>query len=323
LRQHRLVLAIGELLAVHLDRKVAELAHLGCDLAVVRLGKVARKPRRQQRIVIELVPETRRFLEERHDANLPRYCPDVNLLLIDPGELRSDGTCVIADRRMHHLRTVLGVEVGSTIKAGVLGGAQGTGEVIAIDGDGITLRLALTNSPSRPLDVELLLAVPRPKVITRTIEIAASFGVRRIDMTNAWRVDKSYLRSPRLDPMALTLAARFGAEQGGTTHLPEIAVHDRLMGVLDARFPAPDGSAAELRLVAHPSAPPIEDVVTSRTSVVLAIGPEGGWIERELETFVARGFRPVSLGAPILRVEAAVASALGQLLLLHRLRGAH
>jgi RsmE family RNA methyltransferase len=243
----------------------------------------------------------------------------VNLLLIEPGELRSDGTCVIADRRMHHLRTVLGVEVGSTVKAGVLGGALGTGEVIAIDGDGITLRLALTNSPSRPLDVELLLAVPRPKVITRTIEIAASFGVRRIDLTNAWRVDKSYLRSPRLDPVALTLAARFGAEQGGTTYLPEIALHDRLMGHLDARFASAESK--ELRLIAHPNAPAIEQVVTSRTPTVLGIGPEGGWIERELETFVARGFKPVSLGAPILRVEAAVASALGQLLLLHRLRG--
>ena len=51
---------------------------------------------------------------------------------------------------------------------------------------------------------------------------------------------------------------------------------------------------------------------------MLAIGPEGGWIERELETFVERGFKPVSLGAPILRVEAAVAAALGQLLLLQR-----
>lgn len=244
----------------------------------------------------------------------------MNLLLIDPGELRSDSTCVIADRRMHHLRTVLGVEVGSTIRAGVLGGALGTGEVIAMDSDGITLRLALTNSPSQPLDVELLLAVPRPKVITRTIEIAASFGVRRIDLTNAWRVDKSYLSSPRLDPVALTLAARFGAEQGATTYLPEIALHDRLMGRLDARFASTD--PGELRLIAHPNAPPIEQVVTSRMPTVLAIGPEGGWIEREVETFVARGFRPVSLGAPILRVEAAVASALGQLLLLHRLRGA-
>jgi RsmE family RNA methyltransferase len=53
--------------------------------------------------------------------------------------------------------------------------------------------------------------------------------------------------------------------------------------------------------------------------VVIAFGPEGGWIQRELDTFVARGFTPVSLGAPILRVESAIAATLGQLLLLQRL----
>jgi RsmE family RNA methyltransferase len=243
----------------------------------------------------------------------------VNLLLIDPGELRSDGTCTIFDRRAHHLRTVIGVEVGSTVRAGLLGGAIGTGEVIADDGSAFTFRLSLTEPPPKPLDVELLLAVPRPKVITRTIEIAASFAIKTIDLTNAWRVDKSYLRSPRLDPGALSLAARFGAEQGATTHLPTITLHDRLMAILDDKFPAPDANVT--RLIAHPSAPPIETVVTRRAPTVLAIGPEGGWIERELETFVERGFKPVSLGTPILRVEAAVASSLGQLLLLHRMRG--
>jgi 16S rRNA (uracil1498-N3)-methyltransferase len=242
----------------------------------------------------------------------------VNLLLIDPGELRGDGTCTIFDRRAHHLRTVIGVEVGSTVRAGLLGGAVGTAEVIADDGSALTFRLSLTEPPPKPLDVELLLAVPRPKVITRTIEIIASFAVKRIDLTNAWRVDKSYLRSPRLDPGALALAARFGAEQGATTYLPAITLHDRLMGLLDERYAAPNPNA--MRLIAHPSAPPIESVVTSRMPTVLAIGPEGGWIERELETFIARGFAPVSLGTPILRVEAAVASALGQLLLLHRIR---
>jgi len=241
-------------------------------------------------------------------------------LLIDPGEVRGDGTCTVFDRRAHHLRTVIGVEVGSTVRAGLLGGAVGTAEVIADDGSAYTFRLALTEAPSRPLDVELLLAVPRPKVITRTIEIIASFAVKRIDLTNAWRVDKSYLRSPRLDPGALALAARFGAEQGATTYLPTITLHDRLMGVLDERFATPDPRVT--RLIAHPGAPPIEQVVTARAPTVLAIGPEGGWIERELETFVARGFQPVSLGTPILRVEAAVASALGQLLLLHRIRQA-
>lgn len=239
----------------------------------------------------------------------------MNLLLFEPGEL-SGGRVVIADRRAHHLRTVLGVQLGDPVRVGELGGRVGTGRIVHDDGSAYTLEVALDGAPSRPWDVELVLAVPRPKVITRTLEIAASFAVKRIELTNAWRVDKSYLRSPRLDPQAMALAARFGAEQGATTHIPAITLHDRLMALLDERFAAPGG----LRLVAHPSAPPIEQAVARVEPTVLAIGPEGGWIEREVETLVARGFTPVSIGAPILRVEAAVASALGQLGLLQRLR---
>lgn len=242
----------------------------------------------------------------------------MNLLLIDAAELRGDGVFTIGDRRAQHLRTVLGVELGQQVRAGILDGDLGTAEILAIEGGAITLRFVSAGAAPRPMAVDLVLAVPRPKVVTRTIEIAASFGVRRIDLTNAWRVDKSYLGSPRLDAAALGLAARFGAEQGATTHLPEIAVHERLMALLDSRFAASGG----VRVIAHPAAPPIEDVVTSPAPVTLAIGPEGGWIERELDTFVDRGFRMASLGGPILRVEAAVASALGQLLLLHRMRSA-
>jgi RsmE family RNA methyltransferase len=203
------------------------------------------------------------------------------------------------------------------VRAGVVGGRLGTAEVVADDGTAVTLRLALDAPPRPPLPVELVLAVPRPKVLTRTIEAAAAFGVARIALTNAWRVDKSYLSSPRLAPAALAEAARLGAEQGVTTHLPEITVHRRLMELLDARWPA-GATDARCTLIAHPGAPPIERAVQSGDAVVLAIGPEGGWIEREVETFVARGFTPVSLGAPILRVETAVAAALGQLLLLAR-----
>jgi len=288
----------------------------------------------------------------------------VNLLLVDPTELASDGTCTLRDRRALHVRTVLGAGVGERVRAGVVGGGIGNAELLADDGTAITLRLAITEPAPAPLPIELVLAVPRPKVLTRVIEAAAAFGVARIELTNAWRVDKSYLRSPRLAPDALALAARIGAEQGATTHLPAISIHHRLMALLDARWPSPpavtlDGpppgpSAVTLdgprpapsvvildglrpgapgatldalwsgppavKLVAHPGAPPIETAVSRGDGpIVLAIGPEGGWIAREVDTFIARGFAPVSLGAPILRVETAVAAALGQLVLLQRL----
>ena len=242
----------------------------------------------------------------------------VNLLLLDPAELAADATCTIRDRRAVHVRGVLGAVVGSRLRAGVVGGGVGSAELLGDDGIAITLRLELTEPAPVPLPIDLVLAIPRPKVLSRVIEAAAAFGVARIELTNAWRVDKSYLSSPRLKPAALALAARLGAEQGATTHLPAIAIHRRLMALLDARWPGPPA----VKLIAHPGAPPIERVITGAAGpLALAIGPEGGWIERELETFVARGWAPVSLGAPILRVETAVAAALGQLLVLRRLAG--
>lgn len=241
----------------------------------------------------------------------------MNLLLVDAGEVRADRV-TLRDRRAVHLRTVLGAVPGKRVKAGLVGGALGTAEVIADTGDAIELALALDGAASTPLPIDVVLAVPRPKVLARAIESLASFAVARIDLTNAWRVDKSYLDSPRLEAGALAEAARLGAEQGATTHVPPIAVHRRLMPLLDARWPAA-GASTGLQLIAHPGAPPIEQVVTTLDPITLAIGPEGGWIQRELDTFVARGFAPVSLGAPILRVESALAALLGQLLLVRRL----
>lgn len=248
----------------------------------------------------------------------------MNLVLLDPDEV-VDGRVRLRDRRARHLREVLGVELGATVRAGLVGGAIGGATVIELPADGaVVLEVVCDRPPPPRLPVVLVLAVPRPKVLTRVIEAAAAFAVERIELVNAWRVDKAYLASPRLTPAALAEAARLGAEQGATTHLPTITVHRRLMAFLDRDHPAgvaPSGPA----LCAHPRAPiwieaaaPFAAGATAAAPVTLAIGPEGGWIEREVETFAARGFAVVGLGVAVLRVEAAVAAALGQLALLAR-----
>uniref|UniRef100_UPI00196A0BED 16S rRNA (uracil(1498)-N(3))-methyltransferase n=1 Tax=Myxococcus sp. CA018 TaxID=2651864 RepID=UPI00196A0BED len=50
--------------------------------------------------------------------------------------------------------------------------------------------------------------------------------------------------------------------------------------------------------------------------VVLAIGPDGGWVPFEADLLEAHGFHPFSLGPRILRVETAVPVLLGQVALL-------
>ena len=271
----------------------------------------------------------------------------MNLVLLEPAELAegvagssvagspvgvapSEWTPVLAheltlrDRRAAHLLGVVRIAPGSRVRVGVVGGGLGHAEVLAVDADGgsCTVRVTIDRPPPPPLPVHLILAVPRPKVLLRTVAIAASFGVERIDLTNSWRVDKSYLTSPALSPESLGRAARDGAEQGATSRLPILTVHRRLMALLDA-YPGAARDPSRVYALAHPGAPqPLEHVVTpgEPRPLTLALGPEGGWIAREVETFEQRGFAPVTLGESILRVEAAVAALLGQVQLLRRLR---
>ena len=147
-------------------------------------------------------------------------------------------------------------------------------------------------------------------------------GVRRIDLVNCWRVHKSYFSTDRIDPASLREQLVLGCEQGGTTWVPDIAVHPVLMTFIREVLPSNlDGCAH--RLIAHPrSSTYLEQVVPRGATgrVTLAIGPEGGWIDRELDTFADLGFAAVALGARVLRVEAAAIALLAQLELLQRER---
>lgn len=242
----------------------------------------------------------------------------MNLLLLEAREV-DGGRVRLDDRRAVHLREVLRAAAGASVRAGVIGGDVGTARVLADDGKAIELALTLDRPSPPPMPIDLILAMPRPKVLSRALETAAAFAVRRVDIVNSWRVDKAYLDSPRLDAAAIDEHLRLGAEQGVTTHLPAVELHRRLMPFLDARHPAAD-AAAGLKLCCHArDAAPIESAWRGDAlPATIALGPEGGWIEREVATFAARGFAIVSLGAPVLRVEVALAAALGQLALLLR-----
>jgi RsmE family RNA methyltransferase len=212
---------------------------------------------------------------------------------------------------------VLGVAPVAELRAGVIGGPVGTATVVGVSHSReVIVRFTPTGPAPPPLAIDLIVAVPRPKVLSRVVQVAAAFGVASIHLTRSWRVDKAYLASPRLHADALALDARLGAEQGSTTHLPSIVRHDRFMAMIDAVPLHPR------RIVAHvANAVPVEAAVPAGdpSPLVAAIGPEGGWIEREVATFVDRGYAVVEIAKPILRVESAVAALFGQLALLARL----
>ncbi|WP_224243417.1 16S rRNA (uracil(1498)-N(3))-methyltransferase [Hyalangium gracile] len=241
----------------------------------------------------------------------------MNLLLLLDEDFLPDGTARLTGRRAQHAREVLRAEPGETLRVGRLGGLVGTGEVLENSPGVLHLRATLTAPPPARAGVDLLLAIPRPKALKKVLPAVASLGVDRVVLVNAARVEKSYFDSKVLAPDFIQELLLQGLEQARDTRLPEVHVRERFRPCVEDELDTLFGQGS-LRLLPHPPAhQPLTTLgVGAAPRVVLAIGPDGGWVPFEAELLEAQGFRPFTLGPRILRVETAVPVLLGQVALL-------
>ncbi|MGC4067843.1 MAG: RsmE family RNA methyltransferase [Polyangiaceae bacterium] len=252
----------------------------------------------------------------------------MNLLLFSPDEVASSGRVTVTDRRLAHLKKVLDVELGQRLRAGIERTSTGFAEVRSIAADHIELRYEASAPVATPM-LDLVLALPRPKALSRMVQAAASFGVRRIDVINAWRVDAAYFQSHKVTDEALRTEVLLGCEQGLQAYVPHVAVHRYFSAFIEEleRAGHAPGAARQL-LVGHPNEPdwPSQGIETAFESdamepLTLVIGPDGGFIDRELRSLQGLGGELVHFGDAVLRSEIALISGLSQLSLLRRLRG--
>lgn len=234
----------------------------------------------------------------------------MNLLLLHPGDLRPDGKAVIADRRLQHMLKVQRVTTGQQLRAGLLNGMMGQATVEHLDSTQALLDLQLDQPAPPKLPLTLILALPRPKMLKRTLQTIASMGVARLVLVNSFRVEKSFWQTPWLEPANIREQLLLGLEQACDTVLPEVMLEKRFKPFVEDRLPGL--SADSLKLVAHPGGFPECPRALSEPTT-LAIGPEGGWIPYEVEMLRTAGFQPVQLGSRILRVETAVPALIARL----------
>jgi len=148
----------------------------------------------------------------------------VNLLLLEPEELSGDGTARLAGSKARHVREVLRAASGQRIRVGVVGGRMGEAEVISAGEEELVLRPRLEEEPPPPVPLQLLLALPRPKILRRVLQSAASLGVKRLVLCGSYKVERSYFGSPSLRPAAIRAELLLGLEQARDTILPEVVV---------------------------------------------------------------------------------------------------
>lgn len=244
----------------------------------------------------------------------------MNLILLQPEEVAKEIT--LSGRRAAHLLGVLKVEPGGRVRVGVVDGPKGFGEVLETDAETVRLRLELgAETPPRP-PLVLILALPRPIMLQRILKQATVMGMAALHLIKSAKVEKSYFASPVLEADRMRALLSEGLEQAMDTRLPEVHVHRRFRPFVEDALPQIPGRG----LIAHPGAASgLAEVFTPPTPerpTLLAVGPEGGWNDFEIDAFVRAGFTPFGMGPRILHVDTAVVALTAQIDLL-RTGGLH
>jgi 16S rRNA (uracil1498-N3)-methyltransferase len=209
--------------------------------------------------------------------------------------------------------------------------ARSGDEVVLFNGDGREFsgviesvrgnRVATVIGAPREVDLESHLAitlvqcVPRGDKMDFVVQKATELGVSRIvpvtSRRSVVRLDERQAHSKQTHWQAVAISA---CEQCGRARLPSIDTPAPLLNHLGQLAPAedrrwvlePQTTAAALDQPAHGSAmqrqPP--------SAAQIAVGPEGGFAEDELEAFRLAGFTRLGLGPRVLRTETAAIAAI-------------
>ena len=247
----------------------------------------------------------------------------MNCILLPAANFFDNSAYINEAKQVEHISQVLAAKVGDTLKIGQLEGNLGSAIIADITPERIELcEVKLTIAPPPKLNLTVVLALPRPKVLRRLMMDMTALGVRDIILINSYRTQKSYWQSPmlgRLDEFVLE-----GLQQGVDTVAPRISLQKRFKPFVEDELAQLITNRA---IIAHPYAElsfsqyvqqQLESSESPQKSILpsmVFIGAEGGWIDYEVELLARQGCQAVHIGPRILRTEAAVNAILGQWLL--------
>ncbi len=241
----------------------------------------------------------------------------MNIILIDPEEVINN-QITLTDKRSVHITKVLQARCGDILRTGLINGPMGNSRVVSITKNSVTLATNHSGpKPQRP-QTDLILALPRPIMLKRIFSQAATLGVGQIFLINANRVEKSFFSASLLEQDNIYSHLLHGLEQAVDTLVPKVSIHTRFKPFIEDYLPEIIKNYP-VKIVAHPGDFPllpqrVSLPISQRT--LLAIGPEGGWVDYEIEKFQEIGILPFTMGQRILRVDTAVPALLSQVELL-------
>jgi len=156
-----------------------------------------------------------------------------------------------------------------------------------------------------PLSITLIQCVPRGDrmdfVVQKATELGASRIVPVLSQRSVVRLDSAQADTKLAHWRAVAVSA---CEQCGRNRLPHIEAPRQLIHYLG------EPAACASRWVCEPDSPSVVPAEVAAAAVEIAVGPEGGFTQEELEAFRVSGFLRVRLGPRVLRAETAAIVAI-------------
>ena len=234
----------------------------------------------------------------------------LNLILFDRDELR-DGYVEFAGTRARHIRDVLRAKPMQSVRIGILEGPRGVGVLEADNAGTMRLRCELESQiPERPV-VDLLLALPRPKVLRRLWAQIAALGVGKVIITNACKVERYYFDSRAIQPETFRPLLIEGLSQAKDTRIPQVEIHRYFRILVEDHVPQL-GPYRHFWMAdpSYEASLPCPIPLKPQERVLIALGPEGGWTDFERDLLEQAGACGIGLGPRILRSDTATIAVL-------------
>lgn len=225
----------------------------------------------------------------------------MNIILFE----KDERTFLKDDDRYQHLKKVLKANEGSTFKGGIINGMSGTATITTFDDKSVSFTFTEEKDASSLYPITLVLAEVRPICMRRILRELVSLGVGRLVLVISDLGEKSYSSSSLYTTDEYEKIMIDGAMQSGFTGVPEVVF---ALNVEEAISLTGDGQ--KLLLDPKKGLDNLSEFAFNESNAILAIGPERGWSDREVDLFLKAGYTPLLMGKRILRTETAVVAGL-------------
>ena len=231
-------------------------------------------------------PDSRGGIVARMSERFYVNCP------LQPGPVTVEGP------EAHHLAAVCRAHAGDLVCLFNGDGQEYPAKVVQVDRHSVEVDVQSAEAPQRELGFALEVAVALPKgdraqfLVEKLTELGATSLV-------PLRTSRSVVhpRETKLEKLQRWVIE--ASKQCGRNVLLQVQpLAEWADYCRQADLPA-------MRLLADPVGPPFRRDPQENASLAVAVGPEGGFAEDEVQMAVAAGWRTLSLGPRILRVETA------------------